>query len=155
MCGCALAIAALVGGTVAYQGTGGGTQGSDLPPAGIGVADPHITQANIGTTICVSGYSATVRPSSSFTGKIKRELLNGGNAADFELDHAWAIEDGGAPADRSNLWLQKWDGPHGAHVKDALENLIHKKLCDGSMSLAEAGACFVINWIECWNRLKP
>ncbi len=36
-----------------------------------GVVDPAVTQADIGSTICVSGYTQTVRPPESQTGKFK------------------------------------------------------------------------------------
>jgi len=57
-----------------------------------GAIDPRVTQANIASTICRSGYSKSVRPSSSVTDNIKREQmaaygLQGVRLADDELDH--------------------------------------------------------------------
>src|ERR1035437_3933713 len=40
-----------------------------------GAIDPRVTQVNINSTICVSGYTATVRPSTSVTNKIKVEQM--------------------------------------------------------------------------------
>jgi hypothetical protein len=137
-----------------YQGSTGGQSGPDYPPAGIGVADPNVTQSNLQQTICVSGYSGTVRPSSSFTGGIKAKLLavQGGSSADYELDHEIAIEIGGAPADPNNLWLEHWNGTYGAHKKDHLENALHKAVCSGGMTLADAQACIRDDWISCYKQ---
>jgi hypothetical protein len=40
-----------------------------------GVANPAVTQDNIDQTICVSGWTATIRPSSSYTSKLKIEQI--------------------------------------------------------------------------------
>ncbi len=40
-----------------------------------GAADPAVTQDNIDSTICTSGYTATVRPPASNTDKVKAESL--------------------------------------------------------------------------------
>src|SRR3954464_6160885 len=40
-----------------------------------GLTDPRVTQDNIQTTICVSGYTATVRPTSGYTNRVKKEQL--------------------------------------------------------------------------------
>jgi len=41
-----------------------------------GVTDPAVTQANIGSTICKSGWTATVRPPESYTENLKEEQLD-------------------------------------------------------------------------------
>src|SRR5262245_60365030 len=40
-----------------------------------GATDPRVTQANIQVTICRSGYTRTVRPPTSYTEPLKRELM--------------------------------------------------------------------------------
>ena len=49
-----------------------------LPNAALtpGATDPAVTQANIYSTICVSGWTATVRPPESYTENLKEEQLN-------------------------------------------------------------------------------
>src|SRR5256885_10549484 len=42
-----------------------------------GVADPRVTQDTIRTTICVTGYTKTVRPSSSYTDALKVQQIKG------------------------------------------------------------------------------
>src|SRR5947209_1950760 len=41
-----------------------------------GAIDPRVTQANIRTTICVSGYTATVRPPVSYTNALKARQID-------------------------------------------------------------------------------
>ena len=45
---------------------------SDLPDPALtpGAVDPGITQANIQSTVCVKGYTKTVRPPAHFTNKL-------------------------------------------------------------------------------------
>lgn len=40
-----------------------------------GVANPDVTQDNIKQTICVSGWTKTIRPPSSYTSKLKLEQI--------------------------------------------------------------------------------
>lgn len=115
------------------------------------VANPAVMQDNIQQTICVSGWTKTVRPSLA---RLKRAYLHqaglpSSDAALYELDHVIPIEVGGAPRDPNNLQLQKWDGPNGAHTKDVVENRIHRAVCTGRMTLAAGRACFVQGWQTC------
>jgi hypothetical protein len=93
-------------------------------PPGVFFAD--VTQANVSSTICVSGWTATVRPSTSFTGRLKllmlsRAGLQPADAARFELDHYFPLALGGHPRSEDNLWLQPWEGTWTARLKDRLE----------------------------------
>ena len=59
---------------------------ADLP------TNPAVTQATIATTICVSGWTKTVRPSAWETARIKIKLIRELELpeellTDFELDH--------------------------------------------------------------------
>lgn len=110
-----------------------------------GAANPAVTQADIGTTICVAGWTATIRPPESYTNALKREQLASGyayrgdmNPADYEEDHFIPLEIGGAPSDVRNLWPEPYAGSQGARVKDVVENRLHREVCDGAISLAAA-----------------
>jgi hypothetical protein len=62
-------------------------------------------------TICVRGWTKTVRPPVSVTNQIKREMLAGnGNVWEYELDHVIPLDLGGAHLDRRNIQLQPWGG---------------------------------------------
>jgi hypothetical protein len=70
-----------------------------------GVADPRVTQANIGQTICVSGYTGTVRPPVTVTAPEKLQSMREygyptGTAGEY--DHLIALELGGSN-DTKNL----------------------------------------------------
>src|SRR5581483_11972185 len=57
-----------------------------------GAYNPDVTQSTIATTICVSGWTATVRPSSSYTTALKIQQIaeyaySDTSTADYEEDH--------------------------------------------------------------------
>ena len=117
-----------------------------------GAIDTHITQANIDTTICKSGYTATVRPPVSYTNKLKMQQLNGTYkqftdkvAADYEEDHLISLEIGGSPTDPKNLWPQPYAGI-GARIKDQIENKLHDLVCSHKMLLTQAQKEISTNW---------
>ncbi|MBZ5782122.1 hypothetical protein, partial [Klebsiella aerogenes] len=61
----------------------------------------------------------------------------------YELDHDVPLETGGNPTSTDNLWLQPWKGPQNAHIKDKLENRMHALVCNGTVTLEQAQACFL------------
>jgi hypothetical protein len=122
-----------------------------------GAVNPDVTQANIATTICVSGWTATVRPPAAYTTALKiRQIVEYGYAdtktADYEEDHLISLEIGGAPRDPNNLWPEPYkvalpDGSSvGARVKDQVENYLHRQVCAGGMTLAAARALIAGDW---------
>ncbi len=115
---------------------------SSCTPGGI---DPAVTQADIKTTICRSGYTSTVRPPESETAKAKRlQYANYGIAAGTtsELDHLVSLELGG-DNDIANLWPEVGKLPN---PKDSVENRLHRAVCDGTVKLADAQAAIATNW---------
>src|SRR5881227_2293039 len=72
-----------------------------------GVYNPDVTQSTINSTICVSGWTATVRPSTSYTNALKvKQIAEYGysdtSTSDYEEDHLVPLELGGAPKDAEN-----------------------------------------------------
>ena len=118
-----------------------------------GVIDPAVTQTNIHQTICVPGYSSRMRPPVQYTTPVKRKLLLAyhtfGAIKTYELDHLVSLELGGAPRDVRNLWPEPWDGIYGAHRKDRLENMLHRSVCTGKISLEYAQRCLMLDWRMC------
>jgi hypothetical protein len=111
-----------------------------------GAVDPAVTQADLATTICRSGYTGTVRPPSSATEKAKKLLytaygISAGTVS--ELDHLVSLELGGSN-DVSNLWPEVGAVPN---AKDAVENALHKAVCSGRVSLAAAQDAIASNWL--------
>jgi hypothetical protein len=121
-----------------------------------GATDPRVTQDNIRSTICVSGYTATVRPPVSVTDKIKTERMQAyGFANDksyYELDHLISLELGGSPDSVLNLFPEPYAEPYGARDKDKVENYLHKEVCDGSISLQEAQEEIRTNWVGVYDK---
>jgi hypothetical protein len=116
-----------------------------------GVADPRVTQDNIQTTICVSGYTKTVRPPAAYTTSLKKQQMVAyeypdTNAADYEEDHLIPLELGGHPTDPKNLWPQPRSGAYPASAKDRKENALHAKVCAGLVTLVAAQAAIALNW---------
>jgi hypothetical protein len=116
-----------------------------------GALDPRVRQDNIGSTICLSGYSAQVRPPTSYTTPLKRQLMAAYGladqpVADFELDHLISLELGGAPRDPANLWPEPWTGMMNARQKDTVENFLHDQVCGGQLTLADAQRIIASNW---------
>ena len=104
-----------------------------------GVLNPAVAQGTIRETICVRGWTATVRPPSSYTTQLKGEQMRayglGGALADYQEDHLISLELGGDPTDPRNLWPEPY--PRAAAV-DRIENELNAKVCAGSLSLRAA-----------------
>lgn len=93
-----------------------------------GYKNPDVTQSNIMQTICVKGWTKTIRPPVSYTNKFKKAQLNSKNNPKlYEEDHMLPLELGGHPTEPENILPQPWGGNCGAHVKDKEENLYKKK----------------------------
>ena len=104
-----------------------------------GVLNPDVRQETIGETICVSGWTRTIRPPTTYTSDLKIEQMKeyglGGLPADYQEDHLISLELGGHPTDRRNLWPEP--RPHAEEV-DRTENRLREQVCSGELSLEEA-----------------
>ncbi len=63
----------------------------------------------------------------------------------IEIDHIISLEIGGSN-DIANLYPEPGSGPANYHIKDKLENKLHKLVCDGSMTLHTAQVGIARNW---------
>lgn len=119
-------------------------------PGGI---DPAVTQANIWSTICVSGYTATVRPPESQTEAFKFAQAYPAyglpSGTESELDHLVPLELGGDNA-AANLWPEAGSVPN---AKDSVENALHQAVCDGKVSLSSAQHAIARDWETAESRL--
>jgi hypothetical protein len=104
-----------------------------------GVLNPDVTQATIQTTICVRGWTKTIRPPTSYTNERKQKQMREygvrGSMSDYQEDHLISLELGGHPIDPRNLWPEPY--PRASEV-DAIENDLNDEVCSGELSLAEA-----------------
>jgi len=170
----ALAIVFVVGYTI--RGSGrvlppeSADPGSSASPRRAGLPDPHLTpgainpsvdDSTLDTTICSSGWTATVRPPSAYTNALKlAQILQYGysdrNPRDYEEDHLVPLELGGAPRDPRNLWPQPHtatlpDGTSiGADEKDDLEDELHRRVCGHTMDLGDAQRAIGGDWVQVW-----
>ena len=124
-----------------------------------GSVNPAVTQSTIHKTICLTGYTRTIRPSSSYTTSLKEQQLASGYAyhgdlatSDYEEDHLISLELGGAASDARNLWPEPYAATDGARVKDRVENRLHDLVCSGALSLATAQRAIASNWWTAFQR---
>ena len=104
-----------------------------------GVLNPDVTQATIATTICVRGWTRSIRPPTDYTTALKLRQMRAygetGPPSAFQEDHLISLELGGHPTDPRNLWPEPY--PRAAHV-DGIENDLNAQVCGGSLTLAQA-----------------
>ena len=143
--------------------TGGSAGGPGLPDPKLtpGARNPDVTPADLGSTICKSGWTKTVRPPVSYTNALKKKQIAQYGYADtrlsqYEEDHLIPLEVGGAPRDPRNLWPEPRsatlpDGTKvGATQKDGLENYLHARVCNGTIPLSAAQDAFAKDWVVAW-----
>lgn len=120
-----------------------------------GVYNPDVTQDNIQSTICVPGYTKTIRPPVSYTNALKVQQIgeygySDTNTADYEEDHLIALEDGGDPRSPQNLWPEPRYAADSSGLtasdKDQVENHIHTAICNGTVALDDARNAIATDW---------
>jgi hypothetical protein len=117
-----------------------------------GALNQSVTQASIGSTICKRGWTATVRPPTSYTEPLKiRQIAQYGYAdtrvSDYEEDHFLPLELGGSPTSPLNLWPEPHaGGTIGSAAKDRVENAARAAVCAGRVTLATAQHQMLTDW---------
>ena len=118
--------------------------------------NPDVTQETINQTICVRGWTKTVRPVVDYTNSIKRELMQKRGIppeaeSSIRLDHKIPLALGGSPAALPNLQLEEADE---SRQKDRVEVCLSRSVCKGKVSLSEAQLAIWNNWRSaarlCW-----
>lgn len=119
-----------------------------------GAANPAVSQADIATTICRTGWTRTVRPPESYTEPLKRHQMaaygDTGTVSSYEEDHLIPLELGGNPTSPANLWPEPGASPN---PKDRVESAARRAVCDGSVPLATAQADMASDWIALGRQL--
>ncbi len=127
---------------------GSGLYSRPDPACTPGALNPAVTQATIDQTICVDGWTETVRPAESITEQEKAASMaaygDTGSMGDYEYDHFVPLELGGATNDPRNLWPEPGASPN---PKDAVEDQLRSEVCDGQISLGRAQHEIVGNWV--------
>ena len=130
-----------------HYGTAADGQALPDPDCTPGVIDPNVTQANIGSTIGVPGYTKTVRPPEYITDAEKAANAQSygypGPLSGTEYDHLIPLELGGAPNDPRNLWVEPGASPN---AKDHVEDELHRLVVEGKVPLAAAQQAIAKDW---------
>lgn len=131
---------------------GAGVDSRPDPRCTPGALNPAVTQATIDQTICVVGWTSTVRPPESVTEAEKAQSMAAygdvGSLSDYEYDHFVPLELGGAVNDARNLWPEPGASPN---PKDGVEDRLRQEVCDGQMTLAQAQHAIITNWVRLAN----
>lgn len=119
-----------------------------------GSIDPHVTQADIRSTICKKGWTATVRPPESQTERFKKHVAFPAYGLSWpresELDHEVPLELGGSN-DATNLWPEV--GLPSGNPKDKVENALNAAVCEGRVSLTAAQDAIAADWLTAEKKL--
>jgi hypothetical protein len=111
-----------------------------------GSIDPAVTQDDIHSTICRSGWTSTVRPPESQTEYAKYHVAYPAydvpGSAKGEFDHLVPLDLGGSN-DITNLWPEVGKIPN---PKDKVEDALNHAVCDGRVSLAAAQRAIASDW---------
>lgn len=139
---------------VTFAALGGDLPDSNLTP---GATNPDVTQDNIYQTVCVAGWTKTIRPAASYTNELKAKQIEQYGYVDkdlshYEEDHLISLQLGGHPTDPQNLWPEAYDSPCGARVKDVIETKLKRLVCAGQLTLQDAQQIIATNWIEAYKK---
>jgi hypothetical protein len=140
------------------RAVGGGSYARPDPRCTPGAANPAVTQATIGSTICRSGWTSTVRPPVSVTEPEKLASMAayglGGSPSSYEYDHLVPLELGGAVNDPRNLWPEPDQAATGFYrnLKDRLENALKRMVCRGTATLAQMQHLIATDWPAAYRR---
>jgi hypothetical protein len=129
--------------------------------ASIDRPDINITPGSIISTdietICVSGYSSSVR---NVSGKLKKAVYDSYNVlksdrggSTSKMDHLIPLMIGGSN-NINNLWPHYFntDSGYGVLKKNDLENTLHRLVCKGKIDIKYSQLCISANWINCYNK---
>ncbi|MFF7994308.1 hypothetical protein ACFZDG_31575 [Kitasatospora xanthocidica] len=164
----ALAVAALAAGGTAHAAPAASATRTALaatcsqaflplpdPSCTPGTTNPDVTQDTIDDTICVPGYSKSIRPPTSYTNRLKVQQIGeygyeDTDTADYEEDHHIPLSLGGHPTDPHNLWPQPRyaTGPDGltAGDKDKVEYKLYRAVCNHKVDLDPAQHAIATDW---------
>ena len=157
-----LAVVVALVGCFVYQASAASTDWKlPIKKATPGVINPDVTQSNIKDNICKSGWTATIRPSVTYTNKLKATQLTttyvsfvkiyGADLSLYEEDHLISLQLGGSPTDPKNLFPQPYAGSN-ARKKDVVETVLKRMACNNTITLKAAQKAISTNWVKAYNQ---
>jgi len=128
-----------------------------------GVLNTDVTQDTIQSTVCSSGWTATIRPTVTYTNNLKEKqlasdykpyvaVIGSADPSLYEEDHLISLQLGGSPTDPKNLWPQPYEGTYGARKKDVVETELKREVCAGTITLATAQKAISSDWFEAYKK---
>jgi len=117
-----------------------------------GFRNPDVTPRKINKTICVKGWTDTIRPDLDRMKRVSMvEYGAKGKPGAYEYDHLISLQLGGDPSDTRNLWPEPYDvkGDNDdldARDKDVVETRLKRLVCAGQMKLREAQRIIATDW---------
>jgi 5-methylcytosine-specific restriction endonuclease McrA len=101
--------------------------------------------------MCVPGYAEKVR---NVPDAVKKQVyeeygITSHKPGEYEVDHLISLELGGSNSIK-NLWPQSYSGNWNAHIKDKLENGLHKLVCSDKLDLKTAQREIAMDWIAAY-----
>jgi len=144
-----------VAGLVASFGSAGfGQRGTTSPLLPNRSLTPGDTLDVTKEDVCKPGYSKTVR---DVPEEVKKQVyksygITSHQPHEYEVDHLISLELGGSNSTK-NLWPQSYvTQPWNAHVKDKLENELHRLICDGKITMKTAQQDISSDWIAAYKK---
>jgi hypothetical protein len=120
------------------------------PVCSPGLANPEVTQDNIDETICIPGWTDSIRPDTSYTNPLKAEIMQAygipvEQISEYRLDHIVPLSGGGHPTDPRNFYPQPEED---SYDKDYVEREINDAICEEPplISLNEAVRRMATDW---------
>jgi hypothetical protein len=121
-----------------------------------GAISEKVTQENIGQTICVSGYTKTVRKVSAKTKakvyaayKVPKK-----DRSKYTIDHLIPLSLGGNNSTK-NLWPEPEKGSKNATSKDGVERGLRTLVCNGTVPLNTAQTAIATDWTTALVTVTP
>jgi hypothetical protein len=125
-----------------------------------GALNPAVTQANIKDNVCKANWTSTIRPTVTYTNKLKATQLAGDykyfiaiygtESSKYEEDHLISLQLGGNPTDPKNLWPEPYAGVN-ARKKDVTEGALKRLVCAGTLKLADAQKA-ILDWPSAYKK---
>jgi anti-sigma factor RsiW len=145
-CAALVAVSALVG-----AGRGPAAAGSDVLP------DPSLTPGSVTRATAADLCGPEARADRIIAPHVRQAVLHAYGmetvpAGEYELDYLITPELGGA-SDRENLWPERYSSrTWNARVKDDLERLLPRMVCEGRLDLSVAQHDIAADWIAAYRK---
>jgi hypothetical protein len=119
--------------------------------------DSSLTPGSVERMTMAELCSAGPRPPREISPTVRQAVLRAYGMenvrpGEYELDHLITPELGGA-SDRENLWPERYGSRvWNARVKDELEELLPRLVCEGRLDLATAQRDIAVDWIAAYRK---